>query len=96
MIKRKPTHPSEILKNEFLVPFGISQTQLAIVLGTTFRTINELINEKRNLSSETAVKLEKYFGTSVKQWLNLQNRYDVYRIMNTKKRQLNKIKPLAG
>ncbi len=95
-LKRKPTHPGEILKNEFLIPLGISQTQLANALGTTFRTINEIINEKRNLSSEMAVKLAKYFGTSVELWLNLQNKYDVYRIMNTKRRQLNKIKPYTG
>jgi len=90
-LKRKPTHPGEILKKEFLIPLDISQTQLAQAIGTTFRTINELINEKRNLSYELAIKLAKYFGTTVNLWLNLQNQYDFYRILSTKRLQLNKL-----
>jgi addiction module HigA family antidote len=85
-LKRKPTHPGAILKEEFLLEFGISQTQLAQAIGTTFRTINEIINEKRNLSSEMTVKLAKYFGTSVELWLNLQNQYDIYKIYKSQSR----------
>jgi len=77
-LKRKPAHPGVILKEEFLIPFGISQTQLAYDIKTTFRTVNEIINERRNLSSEMAVKLAKYFGTSIELWLNLQNQNDIH------------------
>ncbi|MFC2094799.1 HigA family addiction module antitoxin [Bacteroidota bacterium] len=94
-LKRKPTHPGVILKEDFLIPFGISQTQLAYDIKTTFRTVNEIINEKRNLSSEMAVKLAKYFGTSVELWLNLQNQYDIYKIFRNKSRQIDKIKPFS-
>ena len=95
-MERKPTHPGVILKEEFLVEFGISQTQLAQAIGTTFRTVNEIINEKRNLSSEMAVKLGKYFGTSVELWMNLQNQYDIYKIYKSQSRQINSIKPFRN
>ncbi len=94
-LKRKPTHPGLVLKEDFLLPLGISQTQLAYDIRTTFRTVNEIINERRNLSSEMAVKLAKYFGTSVELWLNPQNQYDIYKIFRTKRRQIDKIKPFS-
>lgn len=93
-LKRKPSHPGEVLKEEFLHELNISQTELAATLGTTFRTINEIINEKRNLSTEMAIKLSKYFGTSIELWLNLQNQYDIYKIYNKKKEMIDKVRPL--
>ncbi len=92
-LKRKPTHPGEILNEEFLKPLEISQTELAEAIGTTFRTINELVNAKRNLSSEMAVKLAKYFGTSAELWFNLQNQYDIYMVSKSLNKKLNQIKP---
>jgi len=92
-LRRKPTHPGEILNEEFLKPLEISQTELAESLGTTFRTINELVNGKRNLSSEMAVKLAKYFGTSAELWFNLQNQYDIYVVSKSLNKKLNQIKP---
>lgn len=91
--KRKPTHPGEILREEFLIPNEISQSQLAVDLGTTFRTINEIVNEKRNISSEMAIKLSKYFGTSIELWLNLQNQFDVFNVYKKNSVKINKIKP---
>ena len=70
-IKRKPAHPGEILKEDFMKPLGLTQTQLAEELNTTFRTINEIINEKRNVSPEMAIKLARYFGTSEELWMKL-------------------------
>ncbi|MDO8548733.1 MAG: HigA family addiction module antitoxin [Ignavibacteria bacterium] len=95
-IERKPVHPGEILKEEFLNPFGISQTQLAHDLDTSVKTINELINEKRNLSSELALKLSRYFGTSAELWLNLQNQFDIYRILKHKGKEISKVRPLKA
>lgn len=92
-LKRKPTHPGEILEKEFLQLLGISQSQLAKELNTTFRTINEIVNEKRNISPEMAVRLSRYFGTSEELWLNLQNQYDLYLVKKKKQEILNKIKP---
>ena len=93
-LKRIPSHPGQILKEEFLDELNISQTELASALGTTFRTINEIINEKRNISTETAIKLSKFFRTSIELWLNLQNQYDIYRIYNKKKEMIDKVRPM--
>ena len=95
-LNRKPSHPGEILKEEFMKPLGISQTQLAMDLDTSIKTINELINEKRNLSSELALKLSRYLGTSVELWLNLQNNYDVYMILKSKGKEISKVRPLQS
>jgi addiction module HigA family antidote len=92
-LKRKPTHPGEILREEFIEPLGLTQSQLALELKTTFRTINEIINEKRNISPEMAIKLARYFGTSEELWLNLQNQYDLYQVKSKKKNILRVIKP---
>lgn len=92
-LKRKPTHPGEILKKEFMEPLRISQSQLAKELNTTFRTINEIINEKRNISPEMAIKLARYFGTSEELWLNLQNQYDLFMVKKKKQDILKHIRP---
>ena len=76
-LKRAPAHPGQILKEEFLDELGITQTNLANSLGTTFRTTTEIVNEKRSISTEIAIKLSKFFGTIVELWLNLQNQFDI-------------------
>ncbi|MBI3599330.1 MAG: HigA family addiction module antidote protein [Nitrospinae bacterium] len=92
-LKREPTHPGEILKKDFMDPLGLSQTILAKEVNTSFRTINEIINHKRNISPEMAIKLSRYFRTSPEVWLNLQNQYDLYRVKENKKDTLESIKP---
>lgn len=92
-VRRKPTHPGEILKEEFLEPLGLSQSQLAQEISTTFRTINEIVNEKRNVSPEMAIKLSRYFGTTPELWLNLQNQHDLYTARKRKQTVLQKIRP---
>ena len=79
-LQRQPTHVGEILKEEFLVPLGITQSHLAKALHTSFRAINELVNEKRGMTTEMALKLAKYFGTTPQVWLNIQNQYDLYKV----------------
>jgi len=91
-IKREPTHPGDILFHEFMEPLGISQTQLAKDLDTTFRTINEIINHKRGISPEMAVRLARYFGTSEELWINLQMQYELYRVKEKKKKALGKVR----
>ncbi|CAG1020877.1 putative HTH-type transcriptional regulator YbaQ [Patescibacteria group bacterium] len=93
-LKRKPTHPGEILKKEFLEPLGMTQSQLAKEIHTTFRTINEIVNEKRNISPEMAIRLSRYFGTSAELWLNLQNQVDLYVVKEEKMDTLKDIKPI--
>lgn len=91
-LEREPVHPGEILKEEFLEPLGISQSALARSLHTSFRAINELVNEKRGITTEMALKLSRYFGTSAQLWLNLQNEHDLYKTMQKKGRDIETIK----
>jgi len=92
-LKRKPTHPGEILLKDFIEPFGLTQSQMAKEIGTTFRTINEIVNEKRNISPEMAVRLARYFGTSEELWMNLQAQYDLFAIKTKRKDILRHIRP---
>ena len=75
--KQAPIHPGEILMEEFLVPLGISQYRLAKDLSVPPRRINEIVQGKRGLSADTALRLARYFGNSAEFWLNLQNHHDL-------------------
>jgi addiction module HigA family antidote len=92
-LKRQPTHPGAILKEEFVEPLGLTQTGLAERLNTTFRTVNEILNEKRSVSPDMAIRLARFFGTSEELWLNLQDQYDLYRAREKNKDVFKKIKP---
>lgn len=92
-LRRKPTHPGEILKEEFLAPLGLTQSELAHRLGTTFRSVNEIINEKRGVTPDMALRLARFFETSEELWLNLQNQYDLYKALQKKRETLGHIKP---
>ncbi len=69
--------PGEILLEQFLKPMGISQTRLALVIGVPPRRINEIVQGKRRISADTALRLGRYFGTSPQFWLGLQMDYDL-------------------
>jgi len=75
--KLPPTHPGEVLQEEFLKPLGISQYRLAKNLNVPARRINEIVQGKRSISADTALRLARYFGTTDRFWLNLQARYDL-------------------
>lgn len=94
-LKRKPTHPGEILKEDFIAPLKLTQVELAKALKTSFRTINEILNEKRNISPEMALRLARYFGTTPDVWLGLQADYDLYKARLMSKKAIDEIKPLA-
>lgn len=93
-LQRMPTHPGEILKEEFLEPLGISQTKLSAALHTSFRAINEIVNQKRGVTPEMAIRLAKYFKTTPQLWLNLQNNYDLYKVGQKKKSLLDSIETI--
>ncbi len=88
---RQPAHTGEILKEEFLEPLGMTQSHLAKALHTSFRAINELVNEKRGITTEMALKLARYFGTTPQLWLNLQNQFDIYKVSMKKQKELEEI-----
>lgn len=73
----KNIHPGEILLEEFLIPMGISQNQLARAIGVPPRRINEIVLGKRGISADTALRLAKAFGNSVQFWLGLQDEYEL-------------------
>jgi addiction module HigA family antidote len=75
--KFPPVHPGEILLEEFLKPYGISQYRLAQDIGVPPRRINEIVHGKRAISADTALRLSRYFGLSERYWMNLQARYDL-------------------
>ena len=70
-------HPGEILREEFMVPMGISQNRLAIELRIPATRIGEIVNERRGISTDTAVRLGIFFGTGPEFWINLQSNYDL-------------------
>ena len=75
--KLLPIHPGEILMEEFLKPMGISQYRLAKDISVPARRINEIVQGKRAITPDTALRLSKYFGMSERFWANLQARYDL-------------------
>ncbi|MBI3306806.1 MAG: HigA family addiction module antidote protein [Candidatus Omnitrophica bacterium] len=75
--KLEPVHPGEVLDQEFLAPLEINQYRLAKRIHVPARRINEIVQGKRAVSADTALRLSKYFGTSAKFWLNLQAQYDL-------------------
>ncbi len=77
MDKIKPIHAGEILLEEFMQPYGLSQNALAKALHVTPRRINEIVNRKRAITADTALRLAKFFGNSAEFWMALQNRYDL-------------------
>lgn len=93
---RPPTHPGEMLLKEFLEPMGMSQRELAGRLGVHYPRVNELVNGKRGVTTETALMLAKLFGTSAQLWLNLQNSYDLHRTLGDPdaEKKLDAVKPL--
>lgn len=75
--KLPPVHPGEVLQEEFLKPLAISQYRLAKEISVAPRRINEIVQGKRAITADTALRLARYFGTSDRFWLNLQTRYDL-------------------
>lgn len=75
--KFSPIHPGEILREEFMEPLGLSQNALARALGVSPRRINQIVNEQRAITADTAVRLARFFEMSPEFWMGLQNDYDL-------------------
>lgn len=89
---RSPTHPGEMLLEEFLRPLGLTQRELAAKLHVPYQRINELVRGRRGVSPGTALRLAKFFGTSAAFWLNLQLRWDLYHAQRSEAKELKKIR----
>ncbi len=75
---REPSHPGTIMLEEFLVPMGITQRQLADAIRVPYQRINEIVNGRRGITASTALRLAKFFGTTPGFWMNLQQCWDLY------------------
>lgn len=93
--KLKPVHPGEILREEFIIPLGLSMNRLALELRVPVTRIGEIVHGRRGITPETALRLAQYFRTTPAFWLNLQTRYDLElaedRLLSTVRRDVRPI-----
>lgn len=91
---REPTHPGEMLLQEFLLPLGMTQRDLATAIHVPFQRVNEVVRGRRGVTPSTSLRLSKFFGTSPGFWLNLQLRWDLYHAQRSEADQIDSIQPL--
>ena len=91
--KRTPTHPGEMLLQEFLVPMGLSQRELAEAINVPYQRVNDLVNGRRGVTPNTALRLARFFGNTPAFWMNLQLRWDLYFAQQDEKLVLEAIQP---
>ena len=92
---REPTHPGEMLLEEFLKPMHLSQRDLADGIHVPYQRVNELINKRRGVTPATALRLAKFFGNSPAFWMNLQLRWELYQAKQTEADDLRRIRRAA-
>ncbi len=90
---RPPTHPGEMLQEEFLTPMALTQRQLAAAIHVPYQRVNEIVNRKRGITPSTALRLAKFFGMTADFWMNLQLRWDLYYAQESEQKELEKIQP---
>ena len=90
----EPIHPGEILMEDFIEGFGITQNRLAVAIGVPPRRINEIVHGKRGVTADTAIRLARYFGTSEEFWMNLQSNYELRLERRALWKQVEAIEPL--
>ncbi|WP_257286524.1 HigA family addiction module antitoxin [Endozoicomonas sp. SESOKO1] len=88
---RAPTHPGEMLREEFLLPMNITQQELATAIHVPYQRVNELVNGKRGLTPSTALRLARFFGMSADFWLNLQQRWDLFKVQQAEQDDIERI-----
>ena len=93
---RPPTHPGEMLLEEFLLPMNLTQRDLAKSIHVPYQRINEIVNGRRGITPSTALRLSKFFGMSAGFWMNLQLRWDLYHAQKSEAIELQSIKPFAS
>ena len=90
---REPTHPGEMLLQEFLLPLDMTQRHLATAINVPFQRINEVVRGRRGVTPSTALRLARFFGTSPEFWINLQLRWDLYYARRAEAEQIKSIQP---
>ena len=95
MTRLNPVHPGEILKHEFMEPFGLSSNRLAKHIGVTPARINEIVRARRGITAETALRLAKYFNTDAQSWMTLQHHYELEVAEQAIGKEVASIQPIA-
>jgi antitoxin HigA-1 len=93
---RQPTHPGEMLLEEFLLPMGLTQRQLADAIRVPYQRVNEIVNQRRGITPATALRLARFFGTSAGFWLDLQMRWDLYHAQSAEQSVLESIQAYSS
>ncbi len=88
-------HPGEILREEFMKPMGISQNALALALHIPVTRIGEIVNERRSITADTALRLGRYFGTTSEFWMNLQTNYDLLITLKEREKEISLIQSVS-
>lgn len=91
----RPTHPGEMLREDFMPDYGLTVSGLAEALGVSRQTVNELLRERRALSPEMALRLSRLFGNTAEFWLNAQRAVDLWEASRALKKVVKRIQPLA-
>ena len=92
---RIPTHPGEMLLEEFLNPMGITQRELVDNIHVPYQRVNEIVNGHRGITPGTALRLAKFFNMSADFWMNLQLRWDLYFAQQDEFKTLKEIQPFS-
>ncbi len=90
---RVPTHPGEMLREEFLIPLNMTQRELAKAIHVPYQRVNEIVRRKRGVTPSTALRFAKFFRTSAGFWMNLQLRWDLYYAQRSEEEALQAIQP---
>ncbi|MBI2874261.1 MAG: HigA family addiction module antidote protein [Firmicutes bacterium] len=91
----RPTHPGEMLREDFLPDYGLTVSSLAKALGVSRQTVNELLRERRGVSPEMALRLSRLFGNTAEFWLNAQRAVDLWEASRALKATVERIRPLG-
>ncbi len=93
---REPTHPGEMLLEEFLEPMGVTQRELAEAIHVPYQRVNEIVNKKRGITPSTALRLAKFFRVSEDFWLSLQLRWDLSKARKAEAKEIKSIRPIVN
>lgn len=92
----RPTHPGEMLREDYLPDYGLTVSSFAKALGVSRQTVNELVRERRSVSPEMALRLARLFGNTPEFWLNAQRAVDLWEAARASKKKIERINPLSA
>ena len=93
---RPPTPPGVVLAEEFLAPMNLTQSEVARAIGVSFQRLNGVVNGRRELTTSTALRLARYFGTSAEFWINLQRNCDLWKALREEGDEIEAIEPATA